>query len=199
MENSIYKLKREIFFKTLELLPFENFYDHILEKACKELEISKKYKTLIFPNGNDDFLDMYFSETEKKLISALGKELKEIKGITSKIHQGVVLQIGIFNEHKASFQKIDEFLTLPWNLAKKGKYTWKISDVIWSDGICDTSMDFNFYTKRAILSYAYSLTIKYWLTDNSEDFIDTKQFLHRTLKFITNGAKNVKSFKERWL
>ena len=43
--------------------------------------------------------------------------------------------------------------------------------------IGDNSTDFNFYTKRALLSGVYTSTMLYWFSDNSEDFEDTWKFL----------------------
>ncbi len=41
----------------------------------------------------------------------------------------------------------------------------------------DPSTDFNFYSKRAILSGVWSTTFARWLGDDSEDEAATKEFL----------------------
>ncbi len=45
----------------------------------------------------------------------------------------------------------------------------------------DEATDFNFYTKRALLTPVYTTTVLYWLADESEGFADTWGFLDRRI------------------
>ncbi len=56
------------------------------------------------------------------------------------------------------------------------KLLYRTVDAMWR-AIGDTSTDFNFYTKRAILAGVYSATLMRWFTDDSEDEAATQEFL----------------------
>ncbi len=53
----------------------------------------------------------------------------------------------------------------------------------------DTSTDFNFYTKRAILAGVYSATLMRWFTDDSEDEGATRAFLDRRIDEVMRFEK----------
>jgi ubiquinone biosynthesis protein COQ9 len=53
----------------------------------------------------------------------------------------------------------------------------------------DTSTDFNFYTKRAILAGVYSSTLLRWFTDDSEDEKPTFEFLDRRIEDVMRFEK----------
>ena len=60
------------------------------------------------------------------------------------------------------------------------KSLYRTVDAVWY-GIGDTSTDWNFYSKRAILAGVYGATLLYWLDDRSEGQARTWDFLARRL------------------
>ena len=50
--------------------------------------------------------------------------------------------------------------------------------------IGDKSEDYNWYSKRAILSAVYASTVLYWLGDNSEGSEETWHFLDRRIEDV---------------
>ena len=57
---------------------------------------------------------------------------------------------------------------------------YKTVDLIWY-AVGDKSADFNFYTKRALLAGVISATSLFWINDESEDSVDSWQFLDRRI------------------
>nr|HRK71172.1 COQ9 family protein [Micropepsaceae bacterium] len=55
--------------------------------------------------------------------------------------------------------------------------------------IGDTSTDFNFYSKRAILSGVISSTMMFWFSDDSENYADTRAFLDRRIADVMQIEK----------
>ncbi|MBT7267527.1 MAG: COQ9 family protein, partial [Rhodospirillaceae bacterium] len=49
--------------------------------------------------------------------------------------------------------------------------------------------DFNYYTKRGLLAGVYGSTILYWLSDNSDDFVETDAFLARRINEVLQIPK----------
>jgi len=56
-------------------------------------------------------------------------------------------------------------------------------------GIGDTSVDFNFYSKRALLAGVVSSTVLFWLQDESDDFSATWAFLDRRIEDVMKIQK----------
>jgi ubiquinone biosynthesis protein COQ9 len=61
-------------------------------------------------------------------------------------------------------------------------------DAMWRS-IGDTSIDFNFYTKRALLAGVYGSTFLFWLNDRSSDCSATWAFLDRRIENVMQVPK----------
>ena len=65
---------------------------------------------------------------------------------------------------------------------------WDTSDLIW-ELIGDNSEDYNWYSKRTILSAVYASTVLFWLGDNSEGSEETWHFLDRRIEDVMSFEK----------
>jgi len=68
--------------------------------------------------------------------------------------------------------------------------TWRTADVIWT-WAGDTSDDYNKYTKRGLLSGVIASTMTYWLQDQSDDLVKTRDFLNNRIENVLFVGKNV--------
>lgn len=57
---------------------------------------------------------------------------------------------------------------------------YRTVDAVWR-AVGDTSADFNFYTKRALLAGVFTSTMLHWFADSSEGAADTWAFLDRRI------------------
>ena len=88
------------------------------------------------------------------------------------------------------------FLTLPPNATTGVKLLYNTVDAIWR-AVGDTSTDFNFYTKRAILAGVYSTTLMRWFSDTGEDEEITNAFLQRRIDNVMQFEKFKAQVRER--
>src|SRR5881392_4319354 len=88
------------------------------------------------------------------------------------------------------------FLTLPQNAPTAMTLLYRTVDRMWY-AAGDTSTDFNFYTKRAILAGVYSSTLLYWLNDRSEGGEATWAFLDRRINDVMK-FEELKSRVRSW-
>jgi ubiquinone biosynthesis protein COQ9 len=72
---------------------------------------------------------------------------------------------------------------------------WGTSDLIWTT-LGDTSDDYNWYSKRTILSGVYSATLLYWLGDQSDGHADTWDFLDRRIDNVMQFEKTKAKLRE---
>jgi ubiquinone biosynthesis protein COQ9 len=79
-------------------------------------------------------------------------------------------------------------LALPSYAAEGARAVWQTADTIWN--LCgDTATDYNWYTKRMILSSVHSATLLYWLGDPSPGYANTWAFLDRRIEDVMRFEK----------
>jgi len=87
------------------------------------------------------------------------------------------------------------FFAMPANAADGSAAVWGTADKIWT-ALGDTSRDFNWYSKRAILSGVYASTLLFWLGDESADHGDTWAFLDRRIENVMQFEKLKSGFRK---
>ena len=73
-----------------------------------------------------------------------------------------------------------KFYSNPLNVSLGIKNMWDTVDKIWYYA-GDQSTDYNYYTKRLLLSAVYSSTLIYYLSDKSEQHQKTWEFLDKRI------------------
>ncbi len=184
MTENIEDLKKKILFSVLEILPYEKFDGNIISKACKNINIQKEYSNLLFPNCRIEVLEFFRDYIDEIMLRRINKELVNIKSITAKIYESIKIRLEILDIHRMIIPKIISFYSMPWNHFKLYPYTWKSMNLIWRIAGGDKSTDFNYYTKRGLLTGVYWSTIVYWLQDESLNYQSTHDFLQRELNLI---------------
>jgi len=80
------------------------------------------------------------------------------------------------------------FFAMPAHAVEGAAAIWATADLIW-ETLGDTSTDFNWYSKRVILSAVYSSTVLFWLGDESPGHRDTRAFLDRRIENVLQFEK----------
>jgi ubiquinone biosynthesis protein COQ9 len=140
----------------------------------------------------ETFSESSDAEMETQLTKAKLARLK----VREKIALAVRTRIAILRPHKEAARRATAFLTLPPNAPTAVKLLYRTVDSIWH-AIGDTSTDFNFYTKRAILAGVYSTTLMRWFNDESEDESATEAFLAARIENVMQFEKLKAGVRER--
>ena len=164
-----------------------NLTDKTLILSAKKCKISKGYLGRLFPEGLNDLKNFFYEETNKSMIKSINKCDYSKMRIRDKIYNGVILRLEILNKNKEVVKKIIATETdKPINTLRQ---LWKTSDIIWiSAG--DTSTDYNYYSKRLLLSWVYLSTVLCWLNDKEKNLNNTKLFLDRRIEEVLKFGKN---------
>jgi ubiquinone biosynthesis protein COQ9 len=194
MTEDIKQLKNDVLFSIIEILPYEAFDINIISKACKNIGLQSEYANLLFPNGRAEFLEVFRDYIDEIMVERIKNELSEVKSITSRISESLKIRFEILDKYKIIIPKIIAFYSMPWNHLKLYPYTWKSMNLIWRTAGNDKSTDFNYYTKRGLLTGVYWATLLYWLSDESTNYESTHDFLNRKLILIGKVAKKIKQF-----
>ena len=181
-------LKRGIFEAALPRLAVDGFTAKTLNYAAASADVDAGALARLFPRGGQDLVEAFSEWADGQMDAALrNTPLAEMK-IRARIKAAVNARIIALRPHKEAARRAAAFLSLPQNAALAASLLWRTADRMWR-AAGDTSTDFNFYTKRAILMGVYSSTLLRWFTDGSEDEKDTFEFLDARIENVMQFEK----------
>ena len=86
-----------------------------------------------------------------------------------------------FKDNKLIIKRLVEHFKSPESLVSTPESIYSISDKFWNF-IEDSSVDFNFYTKRFILMSVIVPTTLFWIKDTSDNNLDTTEYMKKCFK-----------------
>ncbi len=126
---------------------------------------------LLFPDGRNDLLAFAL----KDLNIQLEEYCKKIDLIRLPVHKRIrkilLSKIHIMNKDKEFYKKIFLFFLIPNKNLSLPIQLYKSIDQIWFIA-GDSSVDFNFYTKRLILAGIYSRVILFFFNNNNQQQLE---------------------------
>ena len=141
----------------------------------------------LFPGGPVDVLAYLSRRADERTVEALEQEGGALR-TRERIALGVKLRIRNTVGGKESVRRGLALLATPFNGPLALQLLYRTVDAIWY-AAGDTSTDFNFYSKRALLGGVFSSTLLYWLNDRSPDDEATWAFLDRRLDNVMSFEK----------
>ncbi|MEQ1754861.1 MAG: COQ9 family protein [Micropepsaceae bacterium] len=174
-----------------EILPhvaFDGWTDKTLKDAASNLEVDDADLKAAFPRGITDAL-VFFSQQADDRAEAIiaAADLKAMK-IRERVTFAVRTRIEVILQHKEAARRGAAVFALPQHALDGATAVYRSCDMTWR-AIGDTSTDFNFYTKRALLSGVYTSTMLFWFADTSEGFEETWKFLDRRIADVMQIEK----------
>jgi ubiquinone biosynthesis protein COQ9 len=161
---------------------FDGWSNATFVSACRETDISEKKARLFCPRGALDLAVAFHKWGDAQLETTFKKEnIAQLK-VREKITKAVELRITIASD-KEAVRRGAVLFSLPLYTFEGSRLVWETSDLIW-ELIGDKSEDYNWYSKRTILSAVYASTVLYWLGDNSDGSEETWRFLDRRIENV---------------
>ena len=161
---------------------FDGWSNSTFEAACRETDISERKARLFCPRGALDLAVAFHKWGDDQFeISFKKKRISKLK-VREKIKKAVELRIKLASDKEAVRRGVVLF-ALPIYAFEGSRLIWDTADLIW-ELIGDNSEDYNWYSKRTILSAVYAATVLYWLGDNSEENKETWHFLDRRIEDV---------------
>lgn len=189
-------LKRAVLEAAFAHVAHDGFSDRTLAVAGKEVGAGVEMLLHLFPDGPASLVGFYSEQSDAEMERRLaGEKLSQMK-IRDRIAAAVLTRLEILKPHKDVARRAVAFLMLPVNAALGAKLIYQTVDAMWR-AVGDTSTDFNFYTKRAILAGVYSSTLMRWFNDASEDGAETREFLSARIENVMQFEKFKAEIRER--
>ena len=158
-----------------------------LTKKCLK-NISKKYglntdeTDLLFPQGNIDLIKFALEQLNNDL-EVYCKQIDLIRlPIHKRIRKVLLSKISLMNKDKLFYRSIFLNLLIPKKNFSLSSQLYNSVDQLWFIA-GDSSTDFNFYTKRLILSVIYSRVMLFFFNNNNQE--ELEKILDESLKRVS--------------
>lgn len=175
------KIKERVIKRALIHVPFDGWSQAVLERATVEAELDPSYAWRLFPRGPLDAVSLWSHLLDREMEQNLPSD-SDLR-IRDKITLAVQTRLSLLTPYREAARKTATFLSLPHHLTTASRLVYRTVNDIWYYA-GDTSTDYNFYTKRALLAWVYSSTFVYWLQDDSEQCEKTWRFLDRRIEEV---------------
>ncbi|MBL41534.1 MAG: COQ9 family protein [Rhodospirillaceae bacterium] len=183
------KIEIDVLYKLIGHTPFTGWSANSLNLCLEENGNLDSIEEL-FPNGIDDLTDLYIKVADKKLEYDLRAVDLNSKSIRERIKILLNLRLDFFAKEK---QVITQIIGKDLLLGPRSSLVNRIGssvDLMWRLA-GDRSLDYNFYTKRILLSGVYISTILFWLEVDNRD--DVSNFIDRRISNVMQIEKIKKS------
>ena len=167
---------------------FDGFSRAALAAAAGKLELPRGEADRLFPGGPTQILSWLSERADRHTVEDMEKTGVAALKVRDRIRSAVRLRLEKHGGERESVRRALSLLSLPSNAGLALKLLYRTVDALWY-AAGDTSADFNFYTKRAILAGVYSSTLLYWLNDRSPGHEATWGFLDRRIDDVMKFEK----------
>ncbi len=141
---------------------------------------------LLFPGGPAELVEAYIDLADREMAIAAAPVLAEQK-LSRRVRTLIATRLDQAEPHREAVRRAAAVLAHPGNGLVAARCTARTVDAIWAAS-GDTSADFSWYTKRAILAGVYGSTLFYWLSV-AGDRERTLAFLDRRLAGVARLGK----------
>ncbi len=170
----------------LELLPFNEWNNKLLEEAEEKCGFAKGYALIVFPEGLSEIIEFFESYLDNIMLESL-KTIEEPAKIRDQISLAVKIRIKtvlpIIHSKNAAYFAL--------NPMQETEVAFRSCDAIWHY-TGDKSLDFNYYTKRGLLLSVYVSSILFYIQDESENYIETDKFIETSVENIVKTFSQMK-------
>jgi ubiquinone biosynthesis protein COQ9 len=133
---------------------------------------------LLFPGGAADMVEAYVDFANRRMVEGAAPVLATQR-LSQRVRTLIATRLAQAEPEKEAVRRAMAVLAAPGNVRVSLRTTSQTVNTIWR-AAGDTSADFSWYTKRAILAGVYGSTLLFWLSPGA-DGAGTLAFLDRRL------------------
>jgi ubiquinone biosynthesis protein COQ9 len=171
-------------YKNFKKIDFDNIDQDIIFKKIGDLDFFDKKELLL------KISSLFFEDLDQRFLNEVKSKVDKITKTNEKISFLLNKRLQIEKKNKDLIKKIFIHLIKDNNSNKVLTYIYSVSDIMWKYAN-DRSVDFNFYTKRLILSSVYlKILILSFYKDNL-----TQKDLNEEISKSIEHVKLISQFK----
>ena len=183
--------EKSIFTKLHSEFKNETFNNFNISSILKKNSISEKDFYYFFPDKTKSLCNFFLSNLQLKLEKKIKNKIKNEKSISKRVNFILFELISLLNEDKDISLYFLNYISRKPTYLKK--ISIKFSDRVWRL-LEDKSVDFNYYTKRLILSQILINSILYWRGSN--DLNKTQVFIEKQIFLLGKFGYYKSNFKK---
>lgn len=177
-------------------VPFDGWSRAALNSGAQRCGVDDAAIAAAFPLGVKDLVTAFSSWANDGMMTQIGKEKLFGKMRTrDKVAYAVRARLDLLMPHREAMRQLALWYALPQHAPDALRNLSKLTDTIWQ-AAGDTSTDFNFYTKRALLGGVIKATTLYWLQDDSPGQTATWGFLDRRIAEVLRVGKAASKLRD---
>ena len=163
------KMREKLLEAVLEDADYDGWNQASLDAAANRIGMSEGEVMMAAPKGITSLLEAWAGQADAHVAKTMATtDMSQMK-IREKVAFGVRTRIEFLETHKEAARRAAHAVAAPWRADLGPKLLWSAADTIWA-ALGDKSTDFNWYTKRTMLSGVIASTLSTWL---AEDDLDT--------------------------
>lgn len=180
--------KAKLLEAALPHVPFDGWSDATYAAAAADSAMDETLARAAAPRRGLDLAVAFHKAGDAEMAQAAGEADLESLRYSDRVARLVRMRLEIAGRNREAVRRGVTLFALPMNAAEGARLIWGTADAIWT-ALGDTSRDYNWYSKRTILSGVYSSTLVYWLGDQSEGSAKTWEFLDRRIADVMRFEK----------
>ena len=167
---------------------FDGWSDATFKAAVADSGLDMDTAKAVAPRRGLDLAVMFHKAGDAEMVAAIEAQDLSALRYRDRVIACVRKRIEIAGADREAVRRGATLFALPFNAPEGAKLVWGTADAIWNV-LGDTSEDYNWYSKRTILSGVYSSTVLFWLGDDSEESGRTWEFLDRRIDGVMQFEK----------
>jgi ubiquinone biosynthesis protein COQ9 len=180
---------------TLPHVAFDGWTFAALKAGGSAIGMDDDAVRLTFPDGGPEAIRHFIDMADRMMVEDVkARDLSDMK-LRDKVTLAVRLRLERWSPYREAVRRALPAAVLR-NPVRGAAALYRTVDAIWR-AIGDRSVDFNFYTKRALLGAVYGSTLLYWLDDRSEGCSATWTFLARRIADVMKFPKLQQGLRDR--
>ena len=169
-------------------VPFDGWTPKALRLGLTAIGAPEDDAELLFPGGAVDLVTCFCDLADRQMEQAAAAMDMTDMRVPKRVRAIIALRLEQMHPHKEAIRRALAVLALRGKIGVATACTARTVDAIWH-AAGDTSADFSWYSKRAILASVYTSTLLFWLRDTSEQDAETLEFLDRRLAGVGRIGK----------
>lgn len=188
--------RRKIFEAVLEQIPFDGWTEAAYARGIQLAGTGRGEADLLFPAGLRGVMDLFGATADQAMQDRIDAESGfDRMRVRDKITFAVRARLEALTPRREAMRRLLYWYAMPLHLPLGLKRLYKTVDLIWH-AAGDTSTDFNFYTKRALLAGVLKTTMLVWLDDETPGCRKSWEFLDRRISDVMKIGKTISLAKE---
>ncbi len=185
-------MRQRILLATLPNVAFDGWNEGAVRAGLKGEDLAPDIFETVFPGGMAELAAYFSAEADQAMVRELTGEMAgsdwDALSFEQRIGRAIIARIRFLQPHREAVRRLFAYLALSGNAVLAAKSLARTADAI-CHAAGDSSTDFNYYTKRAMIAGIEAASMLYWLADPSDDMVDTVDFVERRQRRLAGAGR----------